>query len=499
VSAVDNAMPVDAAALHGSRKSAVDGRRDTTAASERTRWAPVVVGIAITGWFAALLALGLVRHAAHLTGRYDHGNMVQTIWNTAHGHFLELTFQNGEQMSRLGAHADVFLALLAPLWLVAPSPVTLIVVQVAAVALGALPVFWLARKHIGSETGAVAMVFAYLLYPWVAWGALEDFHSVTVAIGLLLFAIWALDADRLGLFAVFAGLALTTHELVGLHIMGLGIWYAFARRHRIGGAVIAVAGLTWSAVFVGLVIPAFAGGTNVFYGRFESVGGSPSGILQTLFSDPTQVLGAVATGRDYIYLFLLLVPLGALWIYSPWMALVATPQISVNLLSDWEASTSPKVHYTSAIIPFLIVATVFGAARFSPGKARGAVIAAVVAALFTLVAAPRPSLYLGVLDPAPREALREAAALVPADARVSATEGLGARLSDRRVIYSFPMISDAEWVVLDRRDSWLPDLPTVKRGDMPVAFARAVKRFEADPRFHSVFDRDGVAVFRREA
>ena len=62
----------------------------------------------------------------------------------------------GEQISRLGAHVDPILVVFAPLWWLWPSLVMLLTVQAVAVALGALPVFWLARKHLESERAALA-------------------------------------------------------------------------------------------------------------------------------------------------------------------------------------------------------------------------------------------------------------------------------------------------------------------------------------------------------
>ena len=92
----------------------------------------------------ALPAIARDHYVNFRLGRYDLGNMVQAVWSTAHGRPLEVTNgATGEQMIRLGEHVDPILALLAPLWIVAPSPLTLIAVQVGAVALGALPVFWL--------------------------------------------------------------------------------------------------------------------------------------------------------------------------------------------------------------------------------------------------------------------------------------------------------------------------------------------------------------------
>ena len=103
----------------------------------------------------------------------------------------------GEQFIRLGAHVDPFLVLLAPLWIVWPSPLALALAQIVAVSLGALPVFWLGRRHLGSERVAGVLALAYLAYPWVLTSAVGAIHPVTFAIPLLLFCVWFLDTDRL--------------------------------------------------------------------------------------------------------------------------------------------------------------------------------------------------------------------------------------------------------------------------------------------------------------
>ena len=41
----------------------------------------------------------------------------------------------------------------------------LLVAQAVAIALGALPVFWLARKHLCHQRAALGFALAYLLYP----------------------------------------------------------------------------------------------------------------------------------------------------------------------------------------------------------------------------------------------------------------------------------------------------------------------------------------------
>ena len=148
---------------------------------------------AIAAFSAGMSALAVLQQRAFSTGRFDVGNLTQAVWSTAHGRFLEMTDARGEQISRLGAHFDPLVALLAPLWWLWPSPAMLLTVQAGAVALGALPVFWLARKHLASERAALGFALAYLLYPAVQWLTLNEFHPVALATPFLLFALWYLD------------------------------------------------------------------------------------------------------------------------------------------------------------------------------------------------------------------------------------------------------------------------------------------------------------------
>lgn len=43
--------------------------------------------------------------------RLDLGDLVQAVWSTAHGHFLQATTPSGHEVVRLGLQADPFLAL----------------------------------------------------------------------------------------------------------------------------------------------------------------------------------------------------------------------------------------------------------------------------------------------------------------------------------------------------------------------------------------------------
>ena len=173
----------------------------------------------------------------------------------------------------------------------------LVVVQAFAVALGALPVFWLARKHLGSQRAGLGFALAYLLYPATQWLVLNEFHPVAFACPLLLFAFWYLDEDRLLPFALFSLVAIACKEEIGLVVAGFGIWYLVSRRKRRAGAAIVAGGIAASVVAVEVVVPHFSGNASAFYSRYSEVGGTPGGVLKTLFTHPLTVLRNALLGR----------------------------------------------------------------------------------------------------------------------------------------------------------------------------------------------------------
>ena len=457
------------------------------------------LALAVSAFAAGFGALAVLRHRSFSTGRFDLGNMTQAVWSTAHGDPLAVTNLAGEQTSRLASHFDPILALFAPLWLVWPSPEALLVVQAIAIALGALPVFWLARKHLGSERAGLGFAIAYLLFPATQWLALSEFHPVALACPLLLFAFWFLDEDRLVPFAICAVLACTTKEEVALAVAGLGLWYALARRRRVAGIAIAIAGAAAAAIALG-VVAHYNDGRDPFAGRYEEVGGSPTGILKTLVTDPLAIARAAFDLDGLTYLLVLLVPLAFLPLAAPLALLPALPDLALNLLSSTDTQTSIHFHYVAPLVPALFAAAIFAAARFERPIVKP-LVALVLVSNFVLGAIPLWGAIPGGEDRQANAALisdhdraaSRALRLVPDDAVVSASNSLGAHLSERRRFLSFPIREDATWIAVDERS------PGYLDRFAPGPYAIAIARLRRDPNWELVFGEDGVLVFRRES
>jgi uncharacterized membrane protein len=452
-------------------------------------------------------ALSSLQHRAFWTGRFDLGNLTQAVWSTAQFRFLEITDLQGRQISRLGAHFDPLVAAFAPLWWIWPSPSLLLVVQAAAVAAGAPAAYLLARRHLASEWAGLAFALAYLLYPPTQWLVVDDFHPVALAAPLLLWGFWFLDTDRLVAFAAVAVPAALSKEQIGLTIGAMGLWYALRPGRRRAGLAIAVAGATVSLLAVLVVVPHFSpGGGSPFASRYDAVGGSPLGIAETILSDPVTVAQEATETRDLAYIRDLVAPLLGLSLLAPTAAATALPEVGLNLLSSTRTQTSIHFHYTAGAIPGLIAAAILGAARLR--RRRPATAAWLPRALVVSVVAsgillgPVPGYRhvpfgselavgehrVGAHARSAESALRA----IPEGAAVSATNTLGAHLSARRRILSFPVVRNAEWIAVDTlRPSYL-DAATDAAG-----FRSALSSIERGGLFRLILERDGVRIYRR--
>jgi uncharacterized membrane protein len=218
------------------------------------------------------------------------------------------------------------------------------------------------------------------------------------------------------------------------------------------------------------------------------------------FTDPGKLLSVAFDHRGAHYLLDLLLPIIVLAVLAPLMLVALLPELALNLLSSVDAQKSIHFHYVAGEIPILFAAAAIGLGRLG----RWAGTAATVAVLATLIAnyalGPIPlwrfvpggatlqtnSTHVSQHD---RIATREVG-LIPANAVVSATNSLGAHLSARRRIFSFPYVRGAQWVVVDERRPSIGDHYDKKGG------LKRIEQFRRNKRFRLVSAADGVLVFR---
>jgi uncharacterized membrane protein len=285
-------------------------------------------------------------------------------------------------------------------------------------------------------------------------------------------------------------------------IAGLGLWYALSRRRWLIGGAIILAGLAWTAIAVQVVIPHFNHGSkSSFYGRYDAVGGSAAGIVKKLFTDPGRLLSVAFDHRGFHYVLDLLLPIAALALLAPLMLVALVPELALNLLSSVDAQSSIHYHYVAGEIPILFAAAAMGARRLGRWADAAAMVAVAAALVGNYLLGPIPlwrfvpggeTLQARSAQVSKHDHIADRQlALIAPKAAVSATNSLGAHLSERGRIYSFPYLTGAAWVIVDERKPSLGDHNDRAGG------LRRIAVLKRDPRFQLVASADGVLVFRR--
>ena len=409
----------------------------------------VAVGVAV--YLVLMGFIVVTRHLALRTHALDLGQIVQVVWNIAHGYGPMLTqvptYVAADEMNVWGDHLYLILYLFVPLQWIAPGPLPLLVAQTVILGAGGLAVFAYARRRVGEPAG-VAFALLYLANPSLHGINVRDIHSAAFAIPLIIAAAVAFDAKRYGWCVVALVATLAGREDAAVAVVGFAVWLALARGRWLAGAALAVAATTLLAVDIAWVMPRFLGGTYNHLNRYQHLGGSLGEILVSIPLRPWRWVGIALTPAKLVYLGALLAPLALLPLLAPRVLAAALPGLAMNLLSLDPKLFNYQAQYQAFVLPFLVLAAVDGYARLreAAGSRRlfgrhGAASALGAAFVFSVVLTARIANDFGItfwrLGP-PQRAAYALMARIPDAAAVAANERLVPHLATRREIYVFP-------------------------------------------------------------
>jgi uncharacterized membrane protein len=424
----------------------------------------LVVALA-SGWASLFGWLAVQRHLAEGTHAEDLGFTDQVLGNFLRGQWFRMSIYQGatwnteldiSRLSRpdslLAFHFEPMLLLLVPLYALGGGAVLLLIVQAIALAAGAIPAYRLGCFTSGSASAGMAVAVAYLISPLGQWAALSDFHTSTLAAPLLLLALERLIVQGAVWQALAAAvLAASAREDVGPVLAVLGAVLLLRARWRGPGLAVLAVGVCVS-ILAALVIRMYSGGVSPFEVRYGPTVGAGLGPSMAALGRPA-VVG---------YLGLLLLSGGWLGLLSPMALLPALPIMTLNVLATSPWMAAGKAHYSSLVLPFIVLGAAAGLGcvrKLRPRLVRGA--AAVLALGVVVAYALEGAGPLGG-DYAPAQVTDHAAAVtalahsLPADASISASSALVPQLTSRPRVYVFPAVLDAEYIFIDLRVSPAP-------------------------------------------
>jgi len=409
-----------------------------------------------------------LRYDNFYTGRFDLGNMDQTVWNTINGRIFQASNDDGSIVSRLSSHADFMLILLSPFYLIWSHPKMLLLIQSFVLGIGAIFVFLIAKGVLENKTLALVFSFLYLMSPAMQFTNLYDFHPVTIATTTLLAAFYFLLKQKYFLMILFLLLSGLAKEQILIINSIFGLFLLFKIKRKILGLLIVLFSLIIFFYLIWVAIPANAGGQHFALSYYSDFGDSPGEVIRNVVFSPQKIISTILEGGRIDYLRQLFMPLGFISFFAPVYLIFAAPDLLINLLSNNSQLHQIYYQYSATITPFIFISSIFGVRQFVkwfPKIPKFYITSYLL--IFTLFSAyffgplpgaKNPNIDMFIKPLKDKITIENFLSQIPEKYSVAATNNLGSHLSQRQTIYTIPYgVDKADMVLFLKERSELID------------------------------------------
>ena len=394
----------------------------------------------------------------------------QVFYSSAQGNFFHSSIH---PPNYLGDHVSPILFLLLPFYFFYQSPVTLLILQTAVLALSAWPIYLIGKKIINHNWGVILSLL-WLVNPFVQNINLFEFSFLPFAIFFILFTFYFFEKKDFKSFVIFSLLSLAVREDVALVIFTFGIISLIQKRSLkwitaplIGSVIYFIAALK----LAGLIAP---GEHYKFLIYYSYLGNAPGELLLTLITKPWLILLKLFSLNNIIFTLGLLLPFVFVPLISPtYLMLGLGPFLQLALTQSGGASGFLLTHYTALLLPALFIGLIYSLKKINnneftkkyPGLFGLVFSSGVIYAFVAL--GPLPTTLSQLNNEAEKEVYREFIKKIPNQTAVSATYSALPSLSSREKIYSFNYVflgkqqfltadyalpTDTEYLLIDFKD-----------------------------------------------
>ncbi|MGQ9469145.1 MAG: DUF2079 domain-containing protein [Nitrososphaerales archaeon] len=394
-------------------------------------------------------------HYAFSTYAWDTGIFNQVLWSTLNGKPFYYTLEPfwSKNNNFLATHFSPILLFILPFYAIYPSVESLFVIHSVIIALGSIAIYKLARLILKNDKYALILAFAYLLNPLVIGVSVEWFHLEDFFMTFALFSIYLFFKRSWKGYIVFTILTLMSIEYAAMPVLFFGIFALFLWKKN-----------DKNILYIALITVALAVIWFFLARNFQiMLGYSPEGAVKPwrvlgadsleqvplrVLQDPVAAWNALVYDWGYKSLYLLMIfsPLLFVAFLKPLYFLPALPWFLAMLLSNFEPHYVIWAHYSSFIIPYLFLATIFGLNEFLDNSTEPitkkfmTLIQTSVLVVFVITVVLGSLIYSQTLELESKHnaSLHEVLSLIPNDASVLAQDNIFPHLSNRFEAYTIP-------------------------------------------------------------
>jgi len=310
----------------------------------------------------AMSIVTILRHHFLFSFAWDLGIFNQVFWSTLHGRFFYYTVEPWNGRSFFGVHFSPILILIIPFYAVYPHPETLLVLQSFVIALGAVPLYFLAKDEL-NERLALLLSLLYLTHPLLLGANLFDFHFEAFIPVTLLSTIYFLRKRNMKLYILSLFLSLMSHEYVAFLTI-LIILHELVTKIKAKDELRKIAPYAILTVSSSIIWIFLASAIHYYLRNPET---RSMNVLAPVLSEIGHPLLLISyLGNDlytkFSYLTLLLAPLLFTSFYSSYF-LLTLPWLLFAFTLNYSPYYKIGYQYSLVIIPFVYLSSIHGIKR----------------------------------------------------------------------------------------------------------------------------------------
>lgn len=467
-------------------------------------FAAILLYIAVFSFFS------ISRHLSSALGDPDFSIFDQSFY-TALKHGLPF-YNTFEASSHFAKHLSPIFYLLLPFYAIYPDIITLNIMQSAALAVGAVPVYLIAKEYFAGKTPLLFSCL-YLLYHPLHGINYDQFNELSFAVAPLLFALYYFIKKKYAAFWIFFILALLCKEdasFVAVFWGLYGLGFAFLQKRPSGHNAEEQKKLLVTSVmllFVGamylyfslyVIIPYFQGGKYIYFTeRYSTFGASFHEVARNIVFHPVHALKVLFQKEKLAYFFELFLPLGFTPFISPGLLVMSFPTFFINMLSDNSSMYNSGNRYSAYIIPFLFGAAIMGVDKLLKNvktDKKDKVKNNIMAIMFTLTIlcslflnnTPLRSGFKVPVVTEHQEKILALAKTLPKDASISTQVDILQHVCHRVHAYS-GYYAGSEFILVDEKTKWY---------SMHARWDENLPKILSLGKYEKIYDEDGIKLYR---
>ncbi len=423
--------------------------------------------------------LAITNHHGFTTRTTDLGLYDNIFFQSSHGRPLACTFLRGG--THVSAHFDPILVILSPLYRLWPRAEFLLTLQAVWCGAGVVAAYLIGRYQLDSRAWGLIWAIVYALHPALHGANLYEFHSLTLLIAPLLFALHFLLSGKLRLYFATLALLLLIREDVSLLMCFVGLYGVISGEpgyKRAGWITILVCLLyfvvTKTVFMSSLGLFNQGAGSYGFAYYYKEMIPNKWGefdFVTTLLTNPAFIVALVTKEAKIHYLLVVFFPLLFLPAWAGRARVMLLYGLVFILLASRAAVYSSHFQYSAVLLPVAIALAPLGLRRLREARPKdasltlavmGCVLVASLLVSWKHGAIVENSSLRGGFTTVQRslskamqdryDSFVELIDRIDPDASVSVTNRLGPHVSNRAEVYELDQNIDTDYLLIDSRD-----------------------------------------------